>query len=108
MFRFEMSGLDKLNKKLQDLSKKAAQLDGNHSVPLTELLTNSFISRHTRFSSVDEMFEASGFKVDTQEDFDAIPREKLDAFIQSVSPFSGWQTMLQGAAREWTAKQLGL
>jgi hypothetical protein len=107
MFRIKMTGLDQLNRRLQDLSKKAAALDGKHTVPLKELLTPAFISKHTRFSSMEEMFEASGFKIETQEDFAAIPDDQWDEFIRSVSSFSDWQAMLQEATKAWTVKQLG-
>lgn len=107
MFRFKIKGLDEVQRKLRDLERKAKDLHGEHSVPLSELFSPSFISKYTRFSSLDEMFEASPFKIETQEDFDAVPREKLDEFIQSESGFSGWSEMLQEATKAWAANRLG-
>jgi hypothetical protein len=107
MFKIEMTGLDKLNRRLRDLSKKAAALDGTHTVPMVEILTPSFLSRYTRFSSMEEMFEASGFDIKTKQDFAAIPDGKWDEFIRSVSSFPDWKAMLQEATKTWTAKQLG-
>ena len=104
----KITGLDELAKKLNDLSKKANALDGNHNVPMGELLTPSFISKHTHFATADEMFSASGYKVETQEDFAALPEDKCDEFIRSISSFSDWQTMLGAASKEWVAKKLGL
>lgn len=108
MSRSRITGLDKLSRKLKDLSRRAAALDGSHTVPLGELLTPSFLSKHTPYSSLDEMFDASGFKIETEEDFAAIPDNKWDEFIRSVSSFPDWQSMLQEAVKDWTAKQLGL
>jgi len=103
----KIRGPDEFSKKLNDLAKKAEELDGQHTVGLNELLTPSFVSKHTRFANADDLFEASGFKVESQEDFEAIPDAEWDQFIRSVSSFSSWQEMLQAATEEWAAKKLG-
>jgi hypothetical protein len=104
---FKIEGLDALQNKLNDLANKAQELDGQHNVPLSELLTSSFLSKHTRFLSSNDLFEASGFKVESTEDFESIPDDKWDDFIRSISCFENWQAMLAAAGEEWTAKQLG-
>lgn len=104
---FKIDGLDELQQKLDDLAKNAEALDGEHSVPVSELLTDSFIARHTSFASSDAMFEASGFKIETQEDFAAIPDVEWDAFIRSISSFDDWQGMLSAAGQEWAVRKLG-
>lgn len=53
------------------------------------------------------MFDASGFKVESQEDFAAIPDVEWNEFIRSISSFSDWQTMLGEAGATWAAKKLG-
>lgn len=105
---FKIEGLAELQKKLATLAKSAKALDGQHSVPVSELLTDGFISQHTSFSSADEMFTASGFKIETQEDFTAIPAAEWDNYIRSISSFAGWQSMLSVAGQEWTKRNLGL
>lgn len=103
-----MRGFDNFRKKLDRLAKNAAALDGQHNVPITELLTPAFVSRHTRFASADELFDQSGFKIENPEDFAAIPDEEWDKYICSVSSFSGWQAMLSKAGEAWATKKLGL
>lgn len=103
----KITGLDNFKKKLDDLSQKAKSLDGTHSVPIEDLLTPSFISRYTRFANVDEFFAASGFKVESREDLEAIPEDKWDMYIRSVSSFHDWEAMLGEAGKEWAAKKLG-
>jgi hypothetical protein len=103
-----IEGLDKLQKHLNDLARKAKELDGTHSIPLNELLTPSFISHHTRFASLAELFEAGGFEAGSKEEFEAIPDDKLDAFIQSESSFQSWQDMVGAAGKEWVAGKMGL
>jgi hypothetical protein len=108
MKMFKITGLNELNRKLQDLAKKAQALDGTHNVPISELLTPAFVLKQTRFANADEMFNASGFKIETEQDFAAIPDDKWDEFIRAVSSFSDWQAMLRAASKEWAAKKLGI
>ena len=103
----KIEGLDKLQNKLNDIVDKARALDGR-TVPMSELLTASFLSRYTRFLSASELFEASGFKVESTEDFKAIPDDQWDDFIRSISSFDSWEAMLAAAGKEWSIKQLGL
>jgi len=103
----KITGLKETSEKLDDLAKKAGELDGQHNVSVDELLTSSFISKHTSFSNAEEMLEASGFKIENQDDFESIPNDKWDEFISSISDFSDWQAMLNEAGKEWAAKKLG-
>lgn len=103
----KITGLKEMSKKLDDLANKAEELDGQHSVPIDELFSSSFISKHTSFSNADEMFEASGYKIEKQDDFEAIPDDKWDEFISSISDFPDWQAMLNEAGKEWAAKKIG-
>lgn len=104
----EIKGFDELSKKLEDLAEKAESIHGTQEVALGELLTPGFLAKHTRFLSEDEMFEASGFKIETAEDFANIPDEEWDNFIQQNTPFASWSDMLSAAGTEWTQKKLGL
>ena len=54
------------------------------------------------------MYEASGFKIETEEDFAAVPDDEWDSFIRSISSFPDWQSMLDKAGKEWVTKKLGL
>lgn len=104
----EFEGFDEVTRKLDDLVEKASSIDGTQNVPLSELLTPEFLAKHTHFASEDQLFEASGFKVETAEDFERIPDDEWDAFISESTPFSTWTEMLSTAATEWTKKKLGL
>jgi len=104
----KITGLDSLQQKLTDLEQKAKDLDGKHNLPLSELLTDDFISGHTKFTTLSVMLEESGFKVDTPEDFAAIPVEERDRYINVVSDCENWQEMLGEASKEWSITKLGL
>ena len=106
--KIEMKGLDKAMRKLDDLQKRAERLNGEQRVPVSQLLTPDFMRQNTTFESFDAMLTASGFKVETSEDFAAIPDDEWDAFIVKVTRFTSWQDMLEVAGKEWAVKELGL
>ncbi|RJX20408.1 MAG: hypothetical protein C4575_06625 [Desulforudis sp.] len=94
--------------KLRDLQRKAEQLDGEHSIPLTELFHDEFMLRNTEFPSIETMLEASGYKIESNEDFADIPDEEWDAFIRERTRCASWDEMKNAAAQEWVARALEL
>lgn len=95
-------------RKLRDLQQKAEQLDGHHSVPLHELFPDEFMLHNTEFASIDELFEASGFKVETEEDFAYIQDDEWNVFISERTRFASWDEMKDAAALEWAKQRLEL
>ena len=86
----KVTGLDEFQRKLNDMARQAESLSGNHSVPVPDLLTPDFLRRCSRFQSAEEMFEVSGFNVESAEDFAAIPDAEWDEFPdQYVVPVVG-------------------
>ncbi len=104
----KISGLDKLQKRLDTIANNAEKLHGTHDVPVVELLTPSFVSQHTNCKTAEEFFEKSGFKIETSADLEAIPDEEWDEYIRSVSTFNDWESMLAEAAKGWAVKRLGI
>jgi hypothetical protein len=104
---FKITGLDELQKKLNDLQRKAEALDGEHQASFSELFNASFMRRHTNFESIEALIEASGFKFETMDDFKAIPDQEWDEHIAKNTQFSNWQEMMNEASTEWAGKQLG-
>ena len=103
----EISGLDELTRKLNDLASRAKALDGTHEVPIEELLTPAFLQNCSSFGSVDDLFAASGFRIESPEDFKAIPDDKWNSFIADHTSHSTWESMLSSASAAWTSKRLG-
>lgn len=93
---------------LQKLLDRAHELQAQQTVSFNKILTDDFISEHTEFSSANELFENSGFKLESAEDFHAIPDEEWDAYIAKVSNFENWLEMQKAAALEYMKSQLGL
>lgn len=105
---FEIKGLKELQKRMESLSQAVKNIEGQQSVPLAEMLTPNFVMACSRFQSANELFEASGFEIKTEENFKAIPDDKWDDFIRSNTSFSSWKEMLGAAGTAWTKAKLGL
>jgi hypothetical protein len=102
------SGPGKMKRRLEELRRNAEALDGTHHIPLAELFPVSFLTKNTEFESLESMFQASGFEVESQEDFEMIPDDEWDSFIEGHTRFSNWEEMLGVAVQEWAARKLGL
>jgi hypothetical protein len=98
---------DNAFRKLTDLQRRMAALDGEHAVRFDELFNDEFMLRNTDFDSVAAMFAASGYKIESADDFKAIPDEPWDDFIRNRTRFASWQEMKEAAAKAWASRQMG-
>lgn len=103
----KIEGLDKLEKRLNQMERAAKELDGTHSVSFENLFTTSFMKKYTQFQSIEEFFSSSGFDVTSQEDFEAIPEKDLDAYVSNNTSFETWEDMFSKAMVGYAAKKLG-
>ena len=99
-FEIDTRGLDKLQKKAEDLS-------GTNHVKLLDLFNVGFMSKNTSFSSVEEMFEKSGLEIKSEEDIEK-NQEVWDEFIKTNTNYAGWEAMFKAATAEWLKKELAL
>ena len=65
------------------------------------------MKKYTDFSTIDEMFQESGFLIDSVDTFKEIQDDEWDNFIKNRTRFPNWDEMLGNAAKEWVARQLG-
>ena len=107
MSGFQFSGLDELQKDLSEMARRAEELDGTHEVPLNDLFPQTFMQKHSRFSSFNQFLDASPFTVETSEDFDAIPDVEMDTYVSSVTDFDSWKDMLSEATQEYVSRKMG-
>ncbi len=105
---FKIEELDQLQRKLNDLERRAQELSGEHRVSFAELFPSSFMQRNTRYPSIEAMVEASPWRVETQADFAAIPDDPWDEFVRGATSFGSWKEMMAAAAREYAARKLSL
>ena len=108
MSSLKITGLDKLEKQLKQMEKGARELSKTNHVSFEELFPSSFMLKYTSFSSMDELINAGGFNVESQEDFEAIPDAEFDKHIAANTKFKNWEDMLGEATAQYTAKKLGL
>jgi len=104
----ETSGFDELTKALNDLSKRVEELSGEHSIPLSDLLTTGFMHLHSKYLSAEDFFKAGGFEFNSQEEFEKIPEVELDQHIQSNTNFLTWSEMLDEAVKDYMTNKLEL
>ncbi|MDX5982240.1 hypothetical protein SIL77_13330 [Exiguobacterium profundum] len=94
-------GFDEASQHLNDMANRAKELEGNQSVPLDELMADSFIQEHTDYLNFDSWFQAGGFSAESNEEFNAIDESDLDQYVSTSTSFEDWQDMLRAAAGAW-------
>jgi hypothetical protein len=104
----EIKGLGELQEKFSDLSNRLEDLNGTHNIPINDLLTPVFLSGCSAFESADQLFAMSGYELNSQDDFNAIPEEDWVRYINKNTSFTGWQEMLQAAAAMWVKNRMGI
>jgi hypothetical protein len=106
-FKFDNSGFDKLAKELNSYADKIKNLNGT-TVNFDVLFSSRFMESHTNVSSFEEFLEKGNFIVETEEDFEAIPDDVFDAYVQSSTDFSSWEEMFDAATDDYLDDQLNL
>ncbi len=108
MIRTSITGLDGLQKQLKRMAEGFERAKGTYEVSFGELFHPEFMSRHSRHASIQELFDASGFKVERKDDLAAIPDADWDGHIRSSTDFPDWESMQKAAAAEWFKKKVGI
>lgn len=106
--KFEMSGFDDLEKKLKEMEKAAKELEGTKEVSFGELFNDNFMRKYTDSDNLESFFGKSGYKIETEDDFDALDESEFDAFVNKHSEFNDWEEMLGKAGEEYAIRKLGL
>lgn len=90
------------------LSHPDAAESASFRIPVDELLTGRFISRHTKFPSFAALLGASGFSAERFANIEGRTDRSWDEFIGRASDFSDWSEMLRDARGEWMMRRLGI
>ncbi|NMH64968.1 hypothetical protein [Shewanella salipaludis] len=93
-------------KELAKLKKNLESLGNTHEVGLSEIMTPEFISGCSAFSGLNELFSASGFKVESAKDFKAIPDDEWEYFIINNTTFDSWVDMQKSALDKYTKSEI--
>lgn len=102
-FKYDDGGLQK---ELSKIGSAANQINGSYQ--LGDVFTDDFMKKHTNHGSIDNFFNESPFKIETEEDFDNIDEHDLDKYVRSVSSFNSWDELKGTAGEIYIAKKLGL
>lgn len=89
------------------MADAARDLDGENQVSFGELFSNKFMRRHTDFDDIEAFFEESPWEVEDEEDFEEIPEDEFDEYVEDTTLFDTWESMLDKAAEKWMMDQLG-
>jgi hypothetical protein len=85
-----------------------SEIELQRIVPITELLTPSFVSSCSLFEDAQQLFDESGFKINSEEDIAAIPDNSWDQYISKKTIYRSWSDMLGAASIAWSKQQFGL
>lgn len=102
----EISGFEELGDELDQLQEQVDAVDGETAVSFAELFPADFMETYTEFDSIQAFFEASPWTVETDADFEAIPEDEFDEYVDDHTEFDRWEAMLSAAAREWIGRKL--
>ncbi len=73
---------------------------------LNEILSESFMRRHTQYSSLRDMFGENGYKIASAADFGFVPIAELDSLVDRTTHFPSWRRMLEEAGRHYMARKM--
>lgn len=103
----KITGFREFENELNKLQKRAEKLAREKSVSFDKLFTKEFIQQYTSSQTLQDLYDNSGFKINSQEDFESIPDDQWDNYIRKVTQFNDWESMLGKASEEYIAKRLG-
>lgn len=95
----EVRGLDRFERQLRDFENRLEDAGGE--VPVDEVLHPEFVRSYTEFDSFDDLLAHSRWVVRTTEDFERIPEDEFDEYVDEHTKFDDWETMLSVATREY-------
>lgn len=106
MAKVKITGFKELEKTFKKMERNIDEFNDKKTVSMSELFDGGFLSAHSSFKTFDEMMTASGFKCESQEDFNAIPEDQFDAFISANTTFQSWNDMKSSAATALVKRKL--
>lgn len=103
---FKISGLDDLMKKISKMEQNAKELDGENNIPISELLTNNYLKKNTKFKNLDEVFDFYKKDMDEEEIEEVIETNNWNDYIRENTKFESWTDMLEDASGEWVQTKI--
>ncbi len=91
---------------LKILTENAKKMHETSEVKLTDIMAPEFIKNCSQFESLEHLFYSSGFRIESKEDFAAIPDNEWEEFIVNNTTFNSWEDMQKQAMTAYVKKQL--
>lgn len=102
----QIDGLDELEHELENVLSQIEEAGGE--VPMEELFTEDFMQSYTDFCDLESFFTESPWTVKSESDFEEIPVEEFDAYVDEHTDFDSWDAMLQTGGREYLLRETAL
>ena len=85
------------------------QLSGElpRQVAFEDLFDTAFMRRYTKYRSFEKFLAGGQFDIHTQEDFEALPEEQMDAHVRRVTQFTSWKEMIDTATDIYARRAMG-
>lgn len=81
------------------------RMNEQNEIPIKQLFTEEFMQLYTEFVSFEALLEASPWEVEDEEDFEAIPEDEFDTYVDEHTDFPSWEVMYQTAAQQFLERQ---
>lgn len=104
----KIKGLGKFERNLNNLAKKAQAVSGTHKYAFSEVFTLEFMSKNTKFATIEDFLEASPEHITNNEELEAADEAVLDKFVNQYTSFETWEDMLMQAGKELLIRKMGL
>ncbi len=75
-------------------------------VAFHKVFSTSFMRKFTRYKSFEKFLQGGKFAITNQQDFEALPEEKMDAHVKRSTKFDSWQEMLDFATDKYILQQM--
>jgi len=109
MLEFDVDGFDELSDKINDMQEAAEGLEEKDEIRFDELFRDEFMKKYTDFDSINAFFEKSAWDIESRDDFEEIPTDELDNYVQKHSTLlNSWGEMVRQAKLEYVANALHL
>jgi hypothetical protein len=95
----------RLENKLSLICNNASKLSDSTTITFDDLFPETFMKIHTNCNSIEDFL--APMNVTTNEDFENLPDEELEAHVQEVTNFNNWTDMRHSAWSDFLGERLG-
>lgn len=93
---------------VKDGAEEKSQPEVQYFLAMEEVFTPAFVEHYTGFDTIYIFLSAGGFDVTNLAQIEALPQDKLDAYVKRTTPFLSWDDMFTEAAAHVVSPNLSL